>query len=235
MAADILDTVNEIFESAFQWAGVENRPGWPSPTIRMSWTNRALIEIQRMTGFYRRRVTTAFAEAATYYEFTSQDPHLFKLLEVKNPTSVMAYEVTDLETLMRCRYDAALIGTTTATGQTAYVFALNTEPVDQVFGVVRVEAYPAIGTGGASFEVLYESAPPAVTALTETPQMPVDLIEPFIAWRIAMRHAPEKAGMFRAAFEGLCRGAVAARNVSKRSMPGVCKGFLADARWRASR
>lgn len=204
MAIDVYGTGTTIVNAALENLPVATGGAWPSTTTRIAWVNDGMLEAQRLTLHYKERESQTFAQAATYYEFTLQDPSLFALLECT--VSGVRQQIIDYPRMIRERAAAATLADNT------WYFASN-RIASATFGTVRVEVYPAVdadtghptGVGTTiSVELLYATAPPRITALANTAYIPRDILEMYVAWRAALARRPEKAHVFRAAFEKLC-------------------------------
>jgi hypothetical protein len=184
-----------------------------------------MLEAQRLTLHYKERESQTFAQAGTYYEFTLQDPSLFALLEIT--VGGVRQQIIDYPRMVRERAAAS-----TLTDDTWY-FASN-RIASTTFGTVRVEVYPAVdadtghptGVGTTiSVELLYATAPPRITVLTNTAYIPRDILEMYVAWRAALARRPEKAHIFRKAFEALCLEARVASGIADQLEENAVVGF----------
>jgi hypothetical protein len=225
VASDVYATGTTIVNAALESLPIASDGSWPSTAVRIAWVNDGMLEAQRLTMHYRECESQTITDGNTYYEFTLQDPSLFTLVEVwvgSNQQKIVSYDH-----IRRSRADSETIADDT------YLFASN-RVANTTFGSVRLEMYPAAnaddthptGADDVTVEVRYASAPPRLTALSETAYMPRDILGMYVAWRAALARRPEKAHVFRKTFEGLCMEARIASGLSDMMEKDAIVGFI---------
>jgi hypothetical protein len=213
-------TGTEIWEAALEDIPFDASSSHPGPSRRIRLLNSGLVEAQKRTGHFKYRETVSFEDGTaidTYYEITGTSPTVFKLLSATIANEEM--EIVDYKTLLSYREGTAVLGAG------VFVFAVNLYPGTTV-GTVRIEMYPDAPVIAMDVEFFYETVPTAVTALSDTVYMPRDIMEAYVAWRIARSVKPEKSQPFRAIFEGLCATDRAVGAVAKRAQYAIHSGFI---------
>lgn len=212
-------TVTEIFQSARSLIPMERSASWPTPTEQLSVVNTMLVHAQRRTGYKRKTTAMAYITPWKSYALTTQTLDLFIPIWAKIDGDAGVWvEVVSMEDLLAFRKAAY------ATATKPYI-AFDKYPT--TFGSINAEICPAF-TINTTVNVYHEDAPTKVTDVDDVVEMPRDVMEAGIAWKMAIGRAPQKADYFYKMYTEAAKAANKRLRTTGRIETGVVTGFMAD-------